>query len=73
MIGSSLGAALGIAEQLPDDAAAQLTELARQSFVDGHAAATIDGGCILILAAVACPLLIHRGKENTVGADGEAR
>ncbi|WP_162903655.1 MFS transporter [Leucobacter sp. wl10] len=38
VIGSSLGAALGIAEQLPDDDAAHPTALVRQSFIGGRTA-----------------------------------
>ena len=63
-IGSSLGAALGVAEQLPGDAATHLTELARQAFVDGLGAATIVGGGILVVAAIVCPILIQRGRQT---------
>ena len=69
VIGSSLGGALGVSEQLPAEASAQLTDLARQAFVDGLGAATAVGGGVLVIAAVACPLLIHRGA-NPDGAAG---
>lgn len=64
IIGSSIGAAVAVADQLPAEAAEHLVELARQSFVDGLGAATIVGGCILILAAIVCPILIHRGRDK---------
>ncbi|WP_460495607.1 MFS transporter [Glycomyces tarimensis] len=60
--GSSLGAAMSVAEQLPGEAAGHLTELARAAFVDGLSAATMIGGVILIATAVICPLLLHRGR-----------
>lgn len=62
VIGSSLGAALSVAEQLPADAADRLTDLVRHAFVDGLGIATIVGGAILLLAAIACPLLIAAAK-----------
>ncbi|WP_238385358.1 MFS transporter [Nesterenkonia muleiensis] len=64
-LSSNLGAALGVAEQLSGDAAEHLTALAQQSFVDGLGAATIVGSCILLVAAVICPILIHRGRNTT--------
>src|SRR5699024_11793914 len=63
VIGSSLGAAITIAEQLPTANAEHLTELAQQAFVDGLSLATIIGGGFLVLAAIVCPILIQRGRK----------
>ena len=62
-ITSSLGAALGVAEQLPAEAAEHLTALASQAFVDGLAIASIAGSGFLVIAAIACPVLLHRGRS----------
>src|SRR5699024_3712147 len=63
VIGSSLGAAITIAEQLPAANAEHRTELAQQAFVDGLSLATIIGGGFLVLAAIVCPILIQRGRK----------
>ncbi|WP_221585711.1 MFS transporter [Microbacterium sp. G2-8] len=63
-IGSSLGAALGVAERLPSDIAVQLADLARHAFVDGLSVASVVGSVLLVTAAIVCPLLIHRGRER---------
>lgn len=63
-IGSSLGGALGVAEQLPGSLATQAADLARQAFVDGLATATVVGGVSLAVAAVICPILIARGSRT---------
>ncbi|PZG30814.1 hypothetical protein C1I98_30920 [Spongiactinospora gelatinilytica] len=64
VIGSSLGAAIGVSERLPPEAAPHLAALARHAFTDGLAAATLTGGLILVAAAVICPLLLHRGRQS---------
>lgn len=64
VIGSSLGAALSVAELLPADDAARLTDLVRQAFVDGLGLASLVGGGLLVAAAIVCPMLIHRGRER---------
>jgi DHA2 family multidrug resistance protein-like MFS transporter len=63
-IGSSLGAAIGVAEQLPSADAEHLTDLARQAFVDGLGLATIVGGGLLVLVTIVCPILIQRGRQT---------
>ncbi|GAA4430603.1 hypothetical protein GCM10023169_34180 [Georgenia halophila] len=72
-LSSSLGAALGMAEQLPDEIAAHLGDLARSAFVDGLSLGTSVGGCILLAAAIVCPLLLHRGETHTPCAPDLAR
>ncbi|WP_277949911.1 MFS transporter [Bailinhaonella thermotolerans] len=68
-VGSSLGAALGVTGHLPAEAAAHLAALARQSFTDGLAAATLTGALILAAAAVLCPLLLRHGERPPPSAD----
>ncbi|SDS03713.1 MFS transporter, DHA2 family, multidrug resistance protein [Brevibacterium sandarakinum] len=72
VVSSSLGAALSVAEQLPADAATHLNELARHAFTDGLGAATVTGGLVLIVTAIACPILLHRGRPQTRSTDGTA-
>ncbi|MGO1808897.1 MFS transporter [Brevibacterium aurantiacum] len=62
VVGSSLGAAVSVAEQLPAEAATHLADLARHAFVDGLGAATITGGLVLVVTAIVCPLLLHWGR-----------
>ncbi|TLW94985.1 MFS transporter [Saccharomonospora piscinae] len=59
-VGSSLGAALGVAERLPVQTAAELSDLARAAFVDGLSAATVTAAVVLVVAAIVCPLLLRR-------------
>ncbi|SDT05844.1 MFS transporter, DHA2 family, multidrug resistance protein [Brevibacterium sandarakinum] len=68
-VSSSLGAAISVAEQLPSEAAAHLTGLARHAFVDGLGAATIAGGLVLVATAIVCPLLLHRGSTSPESTD----
>lgn len=63
-ISASLGAAIGVAEQLPTQVATQLTDLARSAFVDGLGVATLTGALVLIASAVVCPLLLHQRKAS---------
>lgn len=67
--GSSLGAALSIAEQLPAESADQLAALARHAFIDGLGAATITGAVLLAAAAIVCPFLLHRGERRNKVVD----
>lgn len=64
VVSSSLGAAIGVAEQLPAEAATHLTDLARHAFVDGLGAATITGGLVLVATAIVCPILLHRERTS---------
>jgi DHA2 family multidrug resistance protein-like MFS transporter len=71
-VSSSLGAAVGVAEQLPDQAASHLTDLARAAFVDGLSVAVATAAVILLGAAVVCPYLLrHRRAPGVPGTDGE--
>ncbi|GAA3287696.1 MFS transporter [Nesterenkonia halobia] len=69
VVSSSLGAALSVAEQLPAEAATHLADLARHAFTDGLGAATITGGLVLVVTAIVCPLLLHRGRPQTQSTD----
>lgn len=72
-IGSSLGAALAVAEQLGDPAATGLAQVARSAFVDGLSGATLTGGLILLVAAIVCPVLLHRGRPvRSAGSERSA-
>lgn len=64
-VSSSLGAAMGVAEQLPSGVATHLVDVARHAFVDGLGAATAIGGLVLFAAAVVCPLLLRRGATTS--------
>ncbi|HIZ35705.1 MAG TPA: MFS transporter [Candidatus Ruania gallistercoris] len=62
-IGSSLGAALAVAGQIGEPAATELSRLARSEFVDGLGGATLAGAALLLVAAIVCPILLHRGRS----------
>lgn len=64
VIASSLGAATSVAEQLPRETAEHLGGIAREAFVHGLGTATVVGACVLALAAIACPVLIHMGRPS---------
>ena len=72
-VGSSLGAALSVSEQVPAEPAAHLTELARHAFVDGLGAATVTGGLILVAAAIVCPFLLYRGRRRDYVVDATGK
>ncbi|MCP2254304.1 MFS transporter, DHA2 family, multidrug resistance protein [Prauserella aidingensis] len=60
---SGLGAATGIAEQLPPAPAGHLTGLADTAFVDGLGVATLTAAAVLLVATVVCPALLRTGKK----------
>lgn len=64
VIGSSLGAAISVAETLPTADAEHLIDLARHAFVDGLGFATGVGSALLVVAAIVCPILIQRGRRT---------
>ncbi|AOS64766.1 MFS transporter [Actinoalloteichus hymeniacidonis] len=64
ILGSSLGAALGVLNTMPTEMAAPLMELVREAFVEGLAAATLAGGVVLGVLAVLVSLLL-RGQRPT--------
>ena len=59
-VGSSLGAALGVAEQLPDAAAASMTASAREAFVEGMSATGLVGAALLLALAVGLLVLLRQ-------------
>ncbi|GAA1253146.1 MFS transporter [Prauserella halophila] len=66
---SSLGAASGIAEYLPDGPAERLTELADSAFVDSLSVAATAASAVLLAAAVGCPALLRRRRTPSADHD----
>lgn len=68
VIGSSLGAAVSVAEQLPPEAATSLVTSARDAFVHGLGTAGLTGSLLLVVAAIVCPMLLRRRRAPVSAA-----